>query len=113
MMKMEDFQSGRFVRQFEYKSFSPTPINEQWYWEDPEINVLLEKANCALSALNAYTQFVPDVNRFIYMHIAREANTSSRIEGTKTEIDEAVLPEDAVVAEKEMTGRKSKITLRR
>lgn len=100
MMKMEDFQSGRYVRQFEYKSFSPTPINEQWYWEDPEINVLLEQANYALSALNAYTQFVPDVNRFIYMHIAREANTSSRIEGTKTEIDEAVLPEDAVVAEK-------------
>ena len=100
MMKMEDFQSGRYVRQFEYKSFSPTPINEQWYWEDPEINVLLEQANYALSALNAYTQFVPDVNRFIFMHIAREANTSSRIEGTKTEIDEAVLPEDAVVAEK-------------
>lgn len=100
MKKMEAFQSGRYVRQFEYKSFSPTLINEQWYWEDPEINVLLEQANCALSALNAYTQFVPDVDRFIYMHIAREANTSSRIEGTKTEIDEAILPEDAVVAEK-------------
>ena len=99
-MKMESFQSGKYIKQFEYMSFSPSPINLQWIWEDPEINVLLEKANCALSALNAYTQIVPDVDLFISMHIAREANTSSRIEGTKTEIDEAVLPENAVTSEK-------------
>ena len=99
-MKMEQFQSGKYVKQYEYMSFSPSLINFEWVWEDSEINVLLERANCSLSALNAYTQIVPDVDRFIFMHILREANTSSRIEGTKTEIDEAALPENAVTAEK-------------
>ena len=100
MIKMEDFQSGRYVRQFEYKSFSPTPINEQWYWEDPEINVLLEQANYALSALNSYTEYVPDFELFMEMHIKREANLSSKIEGTQTEIEDVVLPENAVAVEK-------------
>ena len=100
MMKMEDFQSGRYVRQFEYKSFSPTPINEQWYWEDPEMNVLLEKANCALSALNSHAEHIPDYELFMGMYIKKEANLSSKIEGTQTEIEDVILPEEAVAEEK-------------
>ena len=100
MMKMEDFQSGRYVRQFEYKSFSPTPINEQWYWDDPELNVLLEKASNALSALNSHAEHIPDYELFVGMHIKKEANLSSKIEGTQTEIEDVVLPEEAVALEK-------------
>ena len=37
-----------------------------------------------------------NINFFIEMHIIKEATTSSRIEGTKTEIDEAVQPESNI-----------------
>ena len=99
-MRFEDFQSGTWKQQFQYKSFLPVPVNKEWSWEDPRINVLLEDATRALGELNAYTRIVPDVDLFIQMHIRKEANTSSRIEGTRTEIEEDVLSADEVAPEK-------------
>lgn len=99
-MKFEEFKSGSHKQQYQYKSFQPTLINHGWTWEDPRINVLLEKATKFLGELNTFTLIVPDVDLFIRMHIIKEANTSSRIEGTKTEMDEAVLEEDAILPER-------------
>lgn len=99
-MKFEEFVSGSYKQQYQYKSFQPALINQVWSWDDPRINVLLEKATRSLGELNAFTLIVPDVDLFIQMHIIKEANTSSRIEGTRTEMDEAVLEEEAILPER-------------
>ncbi|WP_026767883.1 Fic family protein [Asinibacterium sp. OR53] len=90
-MNIKEYKSGAFTKQHGYKSFSPNPINKEWGINNPEINTLLEEANLRLGELNAFSTFVPDVDVFIRMHIVKEATQSSRIEGTRTRMDEAVL----------------------
>ena len=64
--------------------------------EDPVVNTLLEQANRMLGELNAFSLIVPDIDLFIEMHVVKEAQTSSRIEGTQTGIDEALMSEDQI-----------------
>ncbi|MBW1862125.1 MAG: Fic family protein [Deltaproteobacteria bacterium] len=99
-MKFEEFKSGEYRQQYQYKSFLPEKINHEWTWGDPRVNVMLEKATKTLGELNAFTLIVPDVDLFIRMHVIKEANTSSRIEGTRTEMDEVVLDEQEVIPER-------------
>jgi Fic family protein len=99
-MKLENFKAGSYRQQFQYQGFTPTPVNHVWYWEDPQINTLLETATRKLSELNAFSLLVPDVDMFIQMHIVKEADTSSRIEGTKTQMDEAVMDREQLDPEK-------------
>ena len=95
-VKFEAFVSGQWVERYQYKSFEPTPVNHDWLWEEPSIAVLLEQANRALGELNAFSLIVPDIDLFIQMHVAKEAETSSRIEGTQTKMDEVLLPEEQI-----------------
>ncbi len=99
-MRLEDFKSGHFAKQYQYESFSPAPVNHLWTWEDARINTLLEEASRKLAELDAFTLIVPDVDLFIRMHTVKEASLSSRIEGTKTEVEEALLPEEEVLPER-------------
>ncbi|CAN5282082.1 Fic family protein [soil metagenome] len=90
-MDIKDFKAGRYVTQTGYKSFLPEKINQEWEVTSTEIITLLNDATSKISALNAYSLMIPDVEIFIRMHIVKEATTSSQIEGTQTHIDEAVL----------------------
>ncbi|MEE8056700.1 MAG: Fic family protein [Pseudomonadales bacterium] len=98
--KMENYIAGRLVRQYEYKSFQPNTVNSQWNWDSPKINTLLEMASRALAELNAFSLIVPDIDLFIYMHVIKEASQSSKIEGTQTHIDDAILDESQIDPEK-------------
>jgi Fic family protein len=99
-MKFETFKAGRWQQRYQYKSFEPVLVNHDWTWEDPNIHLLLEQANRALGELNAFSLIVPDIDLFIQMHVVKEAQTSSRIEGTQTGIDEALLSEEHIRPEK-------------
>lgn len=99
-MKFETFKAGVWRQRYQYKSFEPVPVNHEWKWEDATINTLLEAANRALGELNAFSLIVPDIDLFIEMHVVKEAQTSSRIEGTQTGIDEALMSEDQIQPEK-------------
>lgn len=99
-MDLQDFISGKQIKQIEYKSFSPEKINHEWIVSTPEVNKLLAEANRLIGELNAFSQIVPDVDFFITMHILKEATTSSRIEGTKTNMKEALIKEEDINPEK-------------
>ena len=99
-MNFKQFKSGAYIKQLEYKSFRPEPINHTWTWDDAKVNVLLEDATRSLGELNAFSIIVPDIDLFIHMHILKEAQSSSKIEGTKTEIDEALMEKEDVSPEK-------------
>ena len=100
-MDIKDFIAGSFVSQpTGYKSFLPETINHGFTWDESSINILLEKATLQLGALNSFSQFVPDIDLFIRMHVVKEATTSSRIEGTQTKIEEAIIKKNEINPEK-------------
>jgi Fic family protein len=99
-MDINDFIAGKYEKQIEYAAFLPEKISKEWIISSPKINLLLSDANRLLGELNAFSQLIPDVDFFIKIHISKEATTSSKIEGTKTNMEEALLKEEEINPEK-------------
>ncbi|NJN28624.1 MAG: Fic family protein [Cyclobacteriaceae bacterium] len=99
-MELEIYKAGHYEKGFGYKYFVPTPVNDEWTWRTPIINRLLEKAAVKLGELNSFARLVPSIDLFIQLHVAKEAVVSSRIEGTKTNIDEALMPLEEIKPER-------------
>ena len=99
-MDISDYNAGTWRKGYKYRYFLPEKINHSFVWRDEGINELLEKASLKLGELNSFSRFVPDVDMFIKMHVFKEAVTSSRIEGTRTNIEEAIVTEKEINPEK-------------
>ncbi len=93
---MREFKAGIYLDQGTYKSFIPSFINREWQIGDMRILSLLSKADRMLGRLDMFSEHIPNIDLFISMHIAKEATQSSRIEGTQTNIQQAVMPEESV-----------------
>jgi len=91
-MDIKDFIAGQWKTGYQYRYFSPMFIDEhEFHWTEAKLNQLLEQAALKLGELNALARIVPNVDIFIKMHVLKVAVLSSRIEGTKTHISEALL----------------------
>ncbi len=101
MIQLEKYKSGHYQKSHTgYEYFIPSKINETWIWDDPKLNQLIEKAAIKLGELNSFSKLVPNIDLFIQLHITKEAVVSSRIEGTQTQIDEALMNEDEIAPER-------------
>ena len=97
---MKKFQSGRYVQQRHYKSFQPNPINRTWVLDNMELIQLLGQADRELGRLDMYSDYIPNIDLFIRMHVLKEATQSSKIEGTQTNMEEALLEKEDVALDK-------------
>lgn len=97
---IKDFQAGKWIQRLEYKSFSPSEITFQWLVTNPELQNLLSKADRFIGRLDAFSDLIPDIDFFIKMYITKEATVSSRIEGTQTSFQEALVKEEDLNPEK-------------
>ena len=98
-MELSEFQAGGFEDRYDYKAFLPTRICHEWVCSDAELTDLLGRADRALGELNAFSALIPDIDFFITMYVAKEATQSSRIEGTRTNIEDAFKDIDDLDAE--------------
>lgn len=97
---MKLFRAGELVNQGYYRSFQPAFINRSWALEDMEVINLLSQADRQLGRLDMYSEYVPNLDLFISMHMVKEATQSSRIEGTRTNMEEAFLDREEVSSER-------------
>ncbi|MBI9035572.1 MAG: Fic family protein [Bacteroidales bacterium] len=97
---MKEFRSGNHISQGTFKSFQPERINRSWTIDNMELLNLLGQADRLLGKLDMYSEYIPNIDLFINMHVSKEATQSSKIEGTKTNIEEALMDKEDIKEER-------------
>jgi Fic family protein len=97
---MKQFKSGQYISQGYYKSFQPEFINRQLQIDNMEVLQLLSQADRELGRLDMYSKYIHNIELFISMHVLKEATQSSKIEGTQTNMDEALLEKEDLPLDK-------------
>ena len=97
---MKRFHAGRLAQQAHYKSFQPSLIHRAWELDNMELIQLLGQADRELGRLDMHSEYIPNIDLFVRMHVLKEATQSSRIEGTQTNLDEALRRRTDVATEK-------------
>lgn len=97
---MKKFQSGQYIQQVHYKSFQPTLVNRPWTLDNMALIQMLGQADRELGRLDMYSDYIPNLDLFIRMHVLKEATQSSKIEGTQTNMEEALLEKEDVAPDK-------------
>ncbi|MGQ1911329.1 Fic family protein [Marinifilum sp. RC60d5] len=92
-----------------YRSVTPSLINRSFEWKDKQINILLESAMLELGELNAYSKIFPQIDLHLPLFVAQEAVASNLIEGSKSNLNQAFVPETSrsfkrIYEQKEITN---------
>lgn len=88
-MDIIKFKAGKWLKGAKYKYFMPEEINHKWSISDSRLHKMIETVSFRLGELNSFAKLVPNMDLFIQSYVMTEAVTSSRIEGTHTNIEQA------------------------
>ncbi len=88
-------RAGRYVSQpTGYRAFVPAPLPPAPPLEfDAELVTLLSRADQAIGRLDGISRIVPNTELFVETYVRQEAVLSSRIEGTRSTLDDVLLHE--------------------
>lgn len=99
-MKLEGYKAGMFMRMNEYSAFILSKINYDWSWEDSKLSKLSADVSGQIGEINGYSKLLPNIDDYVNMLIAIEANKTSKIEGTDIKLEETLLELSDIEPEK-------------
>lgn len=100
LIHIDEYRQGHWESTVGYKYFVPSNLEGRWQWSDGLLSELLERASRQLGALDTLSRFVPNIALFIHLHVTKESVVSSQIEGTRTQMDEALMREEDINPER-------------
>ena len=107
-MAEQNYQAGTYKKYslqaqdklIEYNAFIPSRVNKEYEPSNKNVFLLLEKATQHLATLNSHCRLISHIDLFMDMHIKNEAVESSKIEGIHTSIDDSILSDKDITADK-------------
>ena len=88
-MTPQQQRAGRYIRQpTGYRAFIPRPLPPEPALDYGSLADVLSQASESVGRLDGIAALLPDPDRMVAMHIRREAELSSRIEGTESTLDD-------------------------